>query len=471
MNFDSLLEIINSNLVKTQNRPLNYTEMLILRGIWQYQTYNQIAEEGGYSPGYLTNVVAPELCRRLSQLMGKRVTKKNCRVLLVEYYTNERLINETMRIKRSPESSSSSALIEDIALRFPSGSVPLHSRFYIEQSVVESQVYEEITKPGALMYIKSPREMGKTSLLLRILDYSNRRGYRTVSLSMEQIDQVILNNVNRFLRWLCANVTLELGLEPRLDEYWDEDIGSKVSCTLYFQNYLAKKIDSPLILALDEVNEIFQYPEVAKDFFGLLRSWHEQAKVEILWQKLRFIVVYSTELSIPFQLHQSPFNVGIPIHLKSFTENEIQQLAIRYGLDWKNGKEARQMMAMLGGHPALVHIGIYYLSQKKITLTQLLDSEFASSEIYSHYLERHWITLQAQPELAIALDKVMNSTQPVLLAPIEAYKLNSMGLINLHHDQATPYCRLYQLYFQSKLFYLRKQRSSQLDTQAYTANG
>lgn len=44
MNLDSLLEFINSKLVESQNRPLNTTEVMVLQGIWQYQTYNQIAQ-------------------------------------------------------------------------------------------------------------------------------------------------------------------------------------------------------------------------------------------------------------------------------------------------------------------------------------------------------------------------------------------------------------------------------------------
>ena len=59
MALDPLLEIVNRKLLESQNRPLNATEILVLRGIWQYQTYNQIAQEAGYSPGYFTNVVAP----------------------------------------------------------------------------------------------------------------------------------------------------------------------------------------------------------------------------------------------------------------------------------------------------------------------------------------------------------------------------------------------------------------------------
>ncbi|MHC5719366.1 MAG: AAA-like domain-containing protein, partial [Nostoc sp.] len=82
---EPLIEIVNRKLLEKQIRPLNYTEILIMQGIWQYQTYHQIAQERGYSVGYFTNVVAPQLCQRLTKLVGSRVTKKNCRVLLESY--------------------------------------------------------------------------------------------------------------------------------------------------------------------------------------------------------------------------------------------------------------------------------------------------------------------------------------------------------------------------------------------------
>jgi hypothetical protein len=76
MNLDVVLEIVNRSLIDSHNPPLNTAEDLILRGIWEYKTYNLVAEEAGYSPGYFTNVVAPELFRRLSEIIGQRVTKK-----------------------------------------------------------------------------------------------------------------------------------------------------------------------------------------------------------------------------------------------------------------------------------------------------------------------------------------------------------------------------------------------------------
>ncbi|WP_319423565.1 AAA-like domain-containing protein [Pleurocapsa sp. FMAR1] len=445
MNLDRLLEIIDRQLIDNQDRPLNPTQVMILRGIWQYKTYNQMAIEADYSPGYFTTVVAPELYQRLSQLIGQRVTKKNCRLLLESYAANP--ANPKTKLSDQDLAKSLPNINQDRSPSYPSGSVPLDSPFYLKRLSIEEQVNREITKPGALIRIKAPKEMGKTSLLLRILDYANQQGYRTVSLNFEQADQAILSDLNQFLRWLCANISRQIQRKPMLDEYWDEDMGSKISSTLYLQDYILDSIDAPLVLALDEVNQVFEHPQVAKDFLPLLRSWYEEAKRLPVWQKLRLIVIHSTEIYVPLQLNQSPFNVGLPIHLEDFNLAEVEQLAQRYGLNWQDGVQVRQLMSMVGGHPALVSLALYHLSRQEITLRQLLETAPTAMGIYAHHLQRHWATLKKQPELEQALDVVFNASEPVTLDHILAYKLSSMGVIRQLGDKAIAGCELYRRYF------------------------
>lgn len=449
MNLDSILKIVDCQLTENQNRPLNTPEILILRGIWQYRTYNQIAIEAGYSPGYFTTVVAPELYQRLCKLIGQRVTKKNCRELLESYAITQTVEQKTKPLRQNLARSPSDANQNNTAC-YPSGSVPLDSHFYLQRSSIEAQIYQEIRKPGALVRIKAPAEMGKTSLLLRILDYASRLDYHTVSLNLEQVDQAILSDLNQFLRWVCANCARLLQLQPKLDDYWDDDLGSKISSTLYFQDYLLESIDTPLVLALDEVHQIFEHPQVAKDFLPLLRSWYEEAKRLPIWQKLRLIVIHSTEIYVPLQLNQSPFNVGLPIQLDDFKLEEVQQLSQRYGLKWTDGEQASQLMSVVGGHPALVNLALYHLSLEKITLPQLLKTAPIVIEVYSHHLQRHWVTLEKQPELAQALDTVLSAAEPVTLDPILTYKLSSMGLIKQSGDKAIAACELYRRYFLKK---------------------
>ena len=138
MNLNSVLEVINRKLIDSQNHPLNSAETLIMQGIWEYKTYNLVAEEGGYSPGCLTNVVAPELFRRLSEITGERVTKKNCRALLESYIEVWATAEKTLP-KQYPVNFFTSVL-QDMSPSFPSGAVSLDSPFYIERSPIERQV-------------------------------------------------------------------------------------------------------------------------------------------------------------------------------------------------------------------------------------------------------------------------------------------------------------------------------------------
>ena len=429
MTFDSLLNLLDKQLIEIDEYPLNGVESLLLKGILEDLSYSAISQKEDYSPAYLTNVAAPKLYKKLSKLLGKNVTKKNCRPL----------IESKIEVK------------SNILPTYPSGAVPLDSPFYIERPPVEEQVYEEISKPGALIRIKAPREMGKTSLLLRILNHAVSIDYRTVTINFEQIDCAILNDLDRFLRFLCVSATQQLNLESKLEEYWDDDIGSKVSCSLYFRCYLLEQIESPLVLAFDELNQIFEHPQVAKDVLPLFRSWYEDAKITPIWQKLRLIVVHSTEVYIPLQIYQSPFNVGLPIQLKSFNLNQVKKLAEQYQLNWQSKEEAEQLINLVGGHPAFIQIALYNLSRQEITLEKLLQTASTPEGIYHNHLHRQWLTLQQEPELAEFFNLLLQSNQPVQLKPIVAYKLSSMGLIKQIGNEAVVSCKLYRDYFTHNL--------------------
>ena len=442
-NLNSLINVLNNKLLAAQKRPLNPTEILILHGIWKYQTYNKMALEADYSPTYFTNVVAPELFKRLSPIIGERISKKNCRISL-ESYLQKQMFNGN---GEQPTNYFDHLNESDILTPpYPSGSLPVNSPYYIKRHPFESQACEEIKKPGALIRIKAPQEMGKTSMLLRILYDAHCQGYRTVSLNLQQIDGNILGDLNRFLRWLCANVSHQLKLEAKLDYYWDEDIGGKISSTIYFQEYILEQIKEPLVLALDEVNYLFEHPQVAKEILPLFRSWYEEAKRFPIWRKLRMIVVHSTEIYVPLQLKQSPFNVGLPIPLDNLSFDEVKELAKCYGVDCQEA-EIRQLVELVGGHPALVSIAFYYLFRGEITVDKLLESAGNTTGIYNYHLQRHWVNLDENPDLLEAFNCVIKSNEPVSLEPIVAYRLNSMGLIKQVGNKVVPTCELYRQFF------------------------
>ena len=332
-------------------------------------------------------------------------------------------------------------------LEYPGNAVSLDSAFYINRPPIEQLSCDEILKPGSVTRIQAPRKMGKSSLLLRIMAFAQQQGYKIAKIDFQEADRAVYADLNQFLRWFCANIARQLQLQPLLDEYWDEEMGSKVSCGIYFEGYLLEQIDTPIVLVLNETNLVFEHPNIAEEFLPLLRFWHEQARQSIPFQKLRLVVVHSTEVYISLDVNQSPFNIGLPIKLPEFNLNQIQNLATRHGLNWTEGDRAKQLMAMVGGHPYLVRIALYHLAQEQITLEELLQQAPTQGGIYGSILRHHWEIIQKQPTLSAALHKVVMGSESVNLKPIVTYKLESMGLVKLNGDRAYPSCQMYRLYF------------------------
>ncbi len=104
---------------------------------------------------------------------------------------------------------------KDIELELPGGLVPLGSPFYVERDLVESECYKTILQPGALIRILAPRRMGKSSLMARILQKATEQDYQTVIIDFQLADREIFQDLDKFLRWFCANVGLGLQLSDR----------------------------------------------------------------------------------------------------------------------------------------------------------------------------------------------------------------------------------------------------------------
>jgi len=418
---------------------LNYAQELVFLQSWSGKIYREIAAEFGYDLDYIKEV-GSQLWHSLSEVTGEKVTKKNFKLVLSDLYGNKIEGLEASSEDLSPRLE---------PLRFPSGAVPPHSFLYIDRPPVEERVYTEMSRPGSLIRIKAPRQMGKTSLLNRALAYAKRKRFHTVLLNLQKADGALLQDLNQFLRWFCLNVSRQLNLEPKLDRYWNEEIGSKVSCSIYFQEYLLNQLDAPIVLALDEVNRLFSYPELAKDFLPLLRTWYEEAANSKTWQRLRLIVVHSSEAYLQLSINQSPFNVGLPIQLADFTLSQAQDLAQRYELRKAELDESglESLVNLTGGHPHLLRLAFYWLRQREITLSQLLQNAPSLSGIYGSHLRQQTEFLQQSPDLAEALQKIIGAPDGVQLESLIAYRLESLGLVKLQGNHAVLSCDLYRLYF------------------------
>ncbi len=142
--------------------------------------------------------------------------------------------------------------------KLPGSPLIVNSPFYIQRGVIEQQCAEELLKPGALIRVRGPQKMGKTSLLHRLITQAETLGYQAVRLNLRQAEAEILTDLDTFLQWFSLNISYQLAITPQLEDYWDRELfGSLVSCTAYFQGYLLPQVPGCLLLGLDNVDWLF----------------------------------------------------------------------------------------------------------------------------------------------------------------------------------------------------------------------
>jgi AAA-like domain/TIR domain len=355
-----------------------------------------------------------------------------------------------------PSEAETSTLVEKVVrvaieLEPTNGQVPLNSPFYIERPPVEADCYSAIANPGTLILIKAPRQMGKTSLMSRVLEHGKaHHGYRSVQLLFQEADKEVFTSLEVFLKWFCSTITFELNLEDKVEEYWKGVLGNRQKCTNYFQRYLLEQLQSPLMLGLDEADLLFEHFEIAEGFFALLRAWHEKAKNESIWQKLHLVIDHSQEVYISLNVNQSPFNVGQTFKLGEFDKTQVVELVKRHDLNWSE-QTIDRLMAMVDGHPYLLRTALYKITRKELTLEKFLALAPTEEGPFGNHLRDRLLKVKADPKLTAAFKRVVTSEDPVELDSEQQFKLCSMGLAELRGNAVIPLCNLYRLYFCDRL--------------------
>jgi DNA-binding CsgD family transcriptional regulator len=317
----------------------------------------------------------------------------------------------------------------------------------------EDRYHEGILNPGALIRIRSPQKMGKTSLLNRFLKTTTENGYYSVLYSLRnKLNHSDLKNSSEGFAAIAESFFRNLADELSID-IKDFPL-NKDECTEQLEEILLE-IDQPIVIAIDEADILFEYPVVARDFFELLRVWHDahtKPLQENIWGKLRLIIVHSTDNYILLDRNNSPFdNVGEFIGLQPFNEEECQRLAARYHLNLPE-VEVRQLAQLVGGHPFLMQKALYSLHKDKIPFEQLLQEAPSLTGIFRNHLQELLQVIESNSLLKKSLRKVIASKDPVILPLEPTFKLEGLGLVKLQQNQVMISSELYRRFFKDWLY-------------------
>lgn len=459
---EGLMKAADAALFCHKNRYLTDPEQAIMQGAIADQTYEQIAEQSGYSVSYLKRDVGPKLWRLLSEALGEEVSKTNFRGALQRYQAQAvQLQASSPLVELTPQGAAIAPLAtaETIADHPPPAIANLPSQMmrqmalipegYVQRPPMELLCLETLRSPGSLIRVKAPTLIGKTSLMNWVMAELSTQGFQVVSLSLKLAERnVHFTELDKFLRWFCMHLSRELQVLNQIDEFWDtETLGAKMSCSTYFEDYVLTQVHKPIVLCIDDIDLLFPYPAIYEDFFGLLRSWHEKAKTRQIWKNLRIALVYSTDVYIPLNINHSPFNVGVLVEPPEFNAAQVQEFAQKLGLTTVESL-IEPLMQLLGGHPYLLEQAFSYLkTHPEVALDDVLSAASTDAGIYSNHLRRLWFTLQEYPDLAIAFHHVVSATEPIQVPPLLAYQLQSLGLVEFIGNAVATRFQLYRRYF------------------------
>jgi AAA-like domain/CHAT domain len=329
------------------------------------------------------------------------------------------------------------------------GAMSPESLFYIDR--LEDEVARSaIRQQGVTLLIKGPRQMGKTSLLIRVLDEAKKAGKCCAILNfMGFVDQEAIADADVFYRRFCIEMSRRLLLPDSLDEFRQGWVGNIHNCTEYMENYVLPELDAPLVLAMDEVNMIFP-SAFRSEFFGMLRSWHEirASSRNSIWKKLDLVLLISTDYyNLITNPNQSPFNAGVEIVLNPFTLEQVADCNQRHGSPLTVG-QLQQLHGLLKGQPYLVHRALYLLASQKLKFEGLIEQAVLDQGPFGDHLRYQFYIISRDEDLKQGLAQVIRNN--TCSNERVAWVLIAHGLIREEGRRLVPSCQLYADYFQKQ---------------------
>ncbi|MBD1940596.1 AAA-like domain-containing protein [Microcoleus sp. FACHB-68] len=244
------------------------------------------------------------------------------------------------------------------------GTLPLEAPTYVGREADEelynfarsTHIYERVC------YVLAPRQMGKSSLMVKTAQKLTEEGAICVQLNLHRLGSVESEKFLWFniLREICKGISIpNLNLLERLDFVWykNQDIQPSVRFEEFLIEEILSKIeDKKLVIFIDEIQTLINW-NLQDSFIGEIKALSDKKDKSPL-TRLTFVLLGVAKPS-DFVTKNYPLNVGIQIELSNLT-GDCEPL--RRGLDrvTKDANEAAKLLDLIlywtGGQPFLTQV-------------------------------------------------------------------------------------------------------------------
>ncbi len=348
-----------------------------------------------------------------------------------------------LRLRESPVAGVVGPFLE-------TGAMPDDSPFYIERDV-DRFAAEHFGKPDKTLVIKGYRQSGKSSMLNRL--HADDDDVVSGFLDFQALGGERFEDPSQLFRALAQMIADELEWDIAPKDIWRSDREPKQNLTLFVEELLKSRPEKGMRLIFDEADRAFPFAATREDLFSMIRAWHNRRSRpnRPAWKRLELIIAHSTEPALWIRdPNQSPFNVGIHIHLDDFTTEEIGELNRRYGGPLGSRAEIESLTKLVGGHPYLVRLALYTLSTRHLSLAELAEIGAKDGGPFAPHLNHLLRLLLEDADLKNSVREVLRRS--ALGDEMHFQSVWSAGLVRGDRRESVAMrCELYRTYLGDRL--------------------